>query len=72
LALHREEIACVIPDALQTSNYNFDNHRSVEESRVNWAKNPTLDKASDSDSEQRKYVFLFLSIEQIYSVIEDF
>jgi hypothetical protein len=36
LALHREEIACVIPDALQTSNYNFDTHRSVEESRVNW------------------------------------
>jgi hypothetical protein len=24
LSLHREEIACVIPDALPTSNYNFD------------------------------------------------
>jgi hypothetical protein len=36
LALHREEIACVIPDALQTYNYNFDTHRSVDESRVNW------------------------------------
>jgi hypothetical protein len=35
LALHREEIACVIPDALPTSNYNFDTHRSIEESRVN-------------------------------------
>jgi hypothetical protein len=35
LALHREEIACVIPDALPTSNYNFDTHRSMEESRVN-------------------------------------
>jgi hypothetical protein len=23
LALHREEIACVIPDALPTSNYNL-------------------------------------------------
>src|SRR5688572_31269106 len=38
LALHREEIACVIPNALQTSNYNFDTHRSVEESRVNWGE----------------------------------
>jgi hypothetical protein len=27
LALHREEIACVIPDALPTSNYNFDTHK---------------------------------------------
>jgi hypothetical protein len=35
LALHREEIACVIPDALPTSNYNFDTHRSMEDSRVN-------------------------------------
>jgi hypothetical protein len=35
LALHREEIACIIPDALSTSNYNFDTHRSMEESRVN-------------------------------------
>jgi hypothetical protein len=35
LALHREEIACVIPDALPTSNYNFDTHRSMEQSRVN-------------------------------------
>jgi hypothetical protein len=35
LALHREEIACVIPDALPTSNYNFDTHMSMEESRVN-------------------------------------
>jgi hypothetical protein len=35
LALHREEIACVIPDALPTSNYNFDTHRSMEHSRVN-------------------------------------
>jgi hypothetical protein len=30
LALHREEIACVIPDALTTSNYNFDTHMSME------------------------------------------
>jgi hypothetical protein len=35
LALHREEIACVIPDALPTSKYNFDTHRSMEQSRVN-------------------------------------
>jgi hypothetical protein len=35
LALHREEIACVIPDALTTCNYNFDTHRSMELSRVN-------------------------------------
>jgi hypothetical protein len=35
LALHREDIACVIPDALPTSNYNFDTHRSMEQSRVN-------------------------------------
>jgi hypothetical protein len=35
LALHREEIACVIPDALPTCNYNFDTHRSMEQSRVN-------------------------------------
>jgi hypothetical protein len=30
LSLHREEIACVIPDALSTSNYNFNTHRSLE------------------------------------------
>jgi hypothetical protein len=36
LALHREEIACVIPDALPTSNYNFDTHKSMEDSRVNF------------------------------------
>jgi hypothetical protein len=36
LALHREEIACVIPDALPTSNYNFDTHRSMEHSKVNY------------------------------------
>jgi hypothetical protein len=36
LSLHREEIVCVIPDALPTSNCNFDTHRSMEESRVNW------------------------------------
>jgi hypothetical protein len=36
LSLHREEIVCVIPDALPTFNYNFDTHRSMEESRVNW------------------------------------
>jgi hypothetical protein len=35
LALHREEIASVIPDVLPTSNYNFDTHRSMEHSRVN-------------------------------------
>jgi hypothetical protein len=35
LALHREEIACVIPDVLPTSNYNFDTHRSMEQSGVN-------------------------------------
>jgi hypothetical protein len=35
LALHREEITCVIPDALTTCNYNFDTHRSMELSRVN-------------------------------------
>jgi hypothetical protein len=38
LALHREEIACVIPDALPTSNYNFDTHRSMEDSRINSRK----------------------------------
>jgi hypothetical protein len=38
LALHGEEIACVIPDALPTSNYNFDTHRSIEQSRVNCVK----------------------------------
>jgi hypothetical protein len=36
LTLHREENACVIPDALPTSNYNFDTHRSMEHSRVNY------------------------------------
>jgi hypothetical protein len=35
LALHREEIACIIPNALPTCNYNFDTHRSIEQSRVN-------------------------------------
>jgi hypothetical protein len=30
LALHREEITCVIPDALPISKYNFDTHRSME------------------------------------------
>jgi hypothetical protein len=34
LALHRKEIACVIPYALPTSNYNFDTHKSTEQSRV--------------------------------------
>jgi hypothetical protein len=29
--MHREEIACVIPDTLSTSNYNFDTHRSMEQ-----------------------------------------
>jgi hypothetical protein len=36
LALHREEIACVIPDALPISNYNIDTHKSMEDSRVNY------------------------------------
>jgi hypothetical protein len=29
LSLHREEIACVVLDALPTSNYNLDTHRSM-------------------------------------------
>jgi hypothetical protein len=35
LSLHREEIACVIPDEYIMKNYNFDTHRSMELSRVN-------------------------------------
>jgi hypothetical protein len=35
LALKKEEITCVISDALPTSNYNFDTQRSMEQNRVN-------------------------------------
>jgi hypothetical protein len=34
LALHREEIACIIPDALPTSNYNFDKEYGREQGQL--------------------------------------